>query len=47
MLAAKAFGLDFGQDPVEFCYEQGGTDGLPVVPPTEERVRQGRDLTNG
>jgi len=23
---------------IEFCYEQGWTDGLPVVPPTEERV---------
>jgi hypothetical protein len=28
-------------DPVaaiEFCYQQGWTDGLPVIPPTEERV---------
>jgi hypothetical protein len=23
---------------IEFCYAQGWTDGLPVVPPTEERV---------
>jgi hypothetical protein len=23
---------------IEFCYQQGWTDGLPVVPPTEERV---------
>lgn len=23
---------------IEFCYEQGWTDGLPVVPPTDERV---------
>jgi hypothetical protein len=23
---------------IEFCYERGWTDGLPVVPPTEERV---------
>ena len=23
---------------IEFCYRQGWTDGLPVVPPTEERV---------
>ena len=23
---------------IEFCYTQGWTDGLPVVPPTEERV---------
>src|SRR5215510_4064288 len=28
-------------DPVaaiEFCYDQGWTDGLPVIPPTDERV---------
>jgi hypothetical protein len=25
-------------DPIEYCYEQGWTDGLPVVPPTPERV---------
>jgi hypothetical protein len=25
-------------DPVEFCFAQGWTDGLPVVPPTPERV---------
>ena len=23
---------------IDFCYEQGWTDGLPVVPPTAERV---------
>ena len=23
---------------IEFCYKQGWTDGLPVIPPTEERV---------
>ena len=23
---------------IEFCYQQGWTDGLPVVPPSEERV---------
>src|SRR3972149_346784 len=27
-----------GVDPVEFCSGRGGTDGLPVVPPTEDRV---------
>jgi hypothetical protein len=26
-------------DLIERCYESGWTDGLPVVPPTEERVR--------
>ncbi len=25
-------------DPVEVCYDRGWTDGLPVVPPTPERV---------
>ena len=25
-------------DPIEACYERGWTDGLPVVPPTPERV---------
>lgn len=27
-------------DPFEFFFEQGLTDGLPVVPPTEERVQR-------
>ena len=27
-------------DLIEHCYAQGWTDGLPVVPPTQERVRQ-------
>ena len=26
-------------DAIEFCFQQGWTDGLPVIPPTEERVR--------
>jgi hypothetical protein len=26
-------------DAVEFCFQQGWTDGLPVIPPTEDRVR--------
>jgi hypothetical protein len=26
------------QDPIEYCFERGWTDGLPVVPPTPERV---------
>ncbi len=25
-------------DDIEYCYEQGWSDGLPVIPPTEERV---------
>lgn len=27
-------------DPVEACYDRGWTDGLPVVPPTPERILQ-------
>jgi hypothetical protein len=26
-------------DAIEFCFRQGWTDGLPVVPPTEAKVR--------
>src|SRR5260370_41640960 len=26
-------------DAIEFCFEQGWSDGLPVVPPTEARVQ--------
>src|SRR6266540_5577244 len=39
---------------IEFCYQQGWTDGLPVIPPTEERVtaflahvKRGRDEVLG
>ena len=28
------------EDAIELCYELGWTDGLPVIPPTEERVLQ-------
>ena len=27
-------------EAIEFCYQQGWTDGLPVVPPTQERVEE-------
>jgi len=27
-------------DAIEYCFEQGWTDGLPVVPPTEEKIRE-------
>lgn len=32
--AADAF------EAIEYCFEQGWTDGLPVVPPTERKVRE-------
>ena len=31
-------------DAMEFCYQQGWTDGLPVIPPTEEKVLQFLDI---
>lgn len=31
--------LDSNIDPVEYCHQQGWTDGLPVVPPTPDRIR--------
>ena len=32
--------IDETEDLVEVCYENGWTDGLPVVPPTPERVER-------
>ncbi len=39
---------------IELCYSQGWTDGLPVIPPTDERVaaflgylKRGRDEVLG
>ena len=37
-LRARRLELGEAQDAIEFLYEQGLTDGLPVVPPTPERV---------
>ena len=38
-MQSKRHALDDPGAAIEYCYEQGWTDGLPVVPPTEERVR--------
>lgn len=35
---ARPIDLDAFVDPVEACFDRGWTDGLPVVPPTPERV---------
>ena len=32
--------IDETEDLIEVCYENGWTDGLPVVPPTPERVER-------
>jgi hypothetical protein len=38
-LTAKRHLVPDGADAVEFCHAQGWTDGLPVIPPTADRVR--------
>ena len=37
-LAARKVEYGEGADPMEVCFERGWTDGLPVTPPTDERV---------
>lgn len=39
-LRARRIEIGSAVDPFEFMFEQGMTDGLPVVPPTPERVLQ-------
>src|SRR3989454_9446649 len=36
-LTARRHNVEVG-DAIEFCFAQGWTDGLPVVPPTADRV---------
>jgi hypothetical protein len=38
-LASKRYAVDDAVDAIEFCYDKGWTDGLPVIPPTAERVQ--------
>jgi hypothetical protein len=38
-LTSRVLEIDDVEDAIEFCYAQGWTDGLPVVPPTAARVR--------
>ena len=38
-LISAAYELGSAFEAIEFCFEQGWTDGLPVVPPTESAVR--------
>ena len=37
-LSARRIEPGTNEDPMEACFERGWTDGLPVVPPTPERV---------
>ncbi|MBI2204046.1 MAG: hypothetical protein HYU41_09370 [Candidatus Rokubacteria bacterium] len=38
-LSSKRHRVEDTADLIEFCFQQGWSDGLPVVPPTEGRVR--------
>ena len=38
-LTSKRFKVDDVAAAVDFCFERGWTDGLPVIPPTESAVR--------
>ena len=38
MAVATRHTLTSTDDPIQYCYDRGWTDGLPVVPPTEDRV---------
>ena len=37
-LTSKRYQVQDAADAIEFCFQQGWTDGLPVVPPTADRV---------
>lgn len=37
-IQSRVFEVDDPAEAVEFCYQQGWTDGLPVIPPTEAKV---------
>ncbi len=38
-LTSRRYSVADPVEAIELCFERGWTDGLPVVPPTEERVR--------
>jgi hypothetical protein len=38
-LVSKRYAVEDPGQAIELCFEKGWTDGLPVVPPTESRVR--------
>lgn len=38
MLAARLVEVSPLEDPMEVCFERGWSDGLPVTPPTDERI---------
>ena len=38
MLAARLVEVSPLEDPMEVCFERGWSDGLPVIPPTDEQI---------
>ena len=44
-IRARTIDVAPATDPVEVCYDRGWTDGLPVVPPTPERILRMLDGT--
>lgn len=44
--SSTSIALDETDDSIEACYQQGWTDGLPVVPPTPARVKRMLSGTN-
>ena len=47
-IALKSRRIQVGEwdDPIEACFDRGWTDGLPVVPPTDERILRMLSGTN-
>src|SRR5689334_4182132 len=45
-LRSRRIGIGGGEDEQEAMYERGWSDGLPLVPPTEERVLRMLDATS-
>ncbi len=43
-LTSQRYHVDDFAHAIEFCYERGWTDGLPVIPPTEAQVRAMLDV---
>ena len=37
-LKSREIAVGNWDDPIEACFERGWSDGLPVVPPTDERI---------
>lgn len=42
---SPTYSFDTSEEAIEFCYRKGWTDGLPVVPPTPEKVKEMLDAS--